>query len=54
MTRAYLHFLRPNELVEMDLSPLELNAAREHVRSFISGARIARISAQSGRPLFPL
>jgi ATP-dependent exoDNAse (exonuclease V) beta subunit len=36
VTRAYLHFLRPNELVEIDLSPLELNAAREYVRSFIA------------------
>ena len=36
VTRAYLHFLRPNELVEIDLSPLELNAAREYVRSFIT------------------
>jgi ATP-dependent helicase/nuclease subunit A len=36
VTRAYLHFLRPNELVEIDLSPLELNAAREYVRAFIA------------------
>ena len=35
VTRAFLHFLRPNELVEVDLSPLELNAAREYVRSFL-------------------
>lgn len=35
VTRAYLHFLRPDEVVEIDLSPLELNAAREQVRSFL-------------------
>ncbi len=36
VTRAYLHFLRPDELVEVDLSPLELNAAREQVRLFLN------------------
>jgi ATP-dependent helicase/nuclease subunit A len=36
VTRAYLHFLRPNELVEVDLAPLQINAAREHVRAFIT------------------
>jgi CRISPR/Cas system-associated exonuclease Cas4 (RecB family) len=36
VTRAYLHFLRPDEFVEVDLSPLQLNAVREHVRAFIS------------------
>ena len=36
VTRAYLHFLRPNEVVDVDLSPLQLNAAREHVRAFIT------------------
>jgi ATP-dependent exoDNAse (exonuclease V) beta subunit len=35
VSRAYLHFLRPNELVEVDLSPLQMNGAREHVRAFI-------------------
>jgi ATP-dependent exoDNAse (exonuclease V) beta subunit len=36
VTRAYLHFLRPDELIDVDLSPLQLNAAREYVRSFIA------------------
>jgi CRISPR/Cas system-associated exonuclease Cas4 (RecB family) len=35
VSRAYLHFLRPNEVVDVDLSPLQLNAAREHVRAFL-------------------
>jgi ATP-dependent exoDNAse (exonuclease V) beta subunit len=35
VSRAYLHFLRPNEVVDIDLSPLQLNAAREHVRTFL-------------------
>jgi ATP-dependent helicase/nuclease subunit A len=30
--RAYLYFLRPNQVVEVDLSPLQLEAAREAVR----------------------
>jgi CRISPR/Cas system-associated exonuclease Cas4 (RecB family) len=35
VSRAYLHFLRPNEVVDVDLSPLQLNAAREYVRTFL-------------------
>lgn len=35
VTSAYLHFLRPDEVIEADLSPLQLNAAREHVREFL-------------------
>jgi ATP-dependent helicase/nuclease subunit A len=36
VTHAYLHFLRPDELIEVDLSPLQLNSAREYVRSFLA------------------
>ena len=35
VTQAWLHFLRPDELVQVDLSPLQLSAAREHVREFL-------------------
>ena len=36
VTLAYLHFLRPDEFLDVDLSPLQLNSAREQVRAFIS------------------
>ena len=49
VSRAYLHFLRPNELVEVDLSPLQLNAAREQVRSFLKAQ--ATLSTRSTRAI---
>jgi CRISPR/Cas system-associated exonuclease Cas4 (RecB family) len=33
--RAYLHFLRPDVAVEVDLSPLQVNGARQVVRDFL-------------------
>ena len=54
VTRAYLHFLRPDELVEVDLSPLELNAAREQVRLFLNAQGSSRLSAKHWRSLLPL
>lgn len=36
VSHAYLYFLRPNECVEVDISPLQQNAVRETVRGFLS------------------
>jgi ATP-dependent exoDNAse (exonuclease V) beta subunit len=52
VTRAYLHFLRPNELVEVDLSPLQLNAAREHVRAFIKAQDVLEYPLSTGDHCF--
>ncbi|HYP08507.1 MAG TPA: 3'-5' exonuclease, partial [Bryobacteraceae bacterium] len=36
VSRAYLHFLRPDHVMDVDVSPLQLNAAREWVRTFLA------------------
>lgn len=52
VTQAYLHFLRTDELVEIDLSPLQLNGAREYVRSFLAAQRNLEYPLNTGDHCF--
>ena len=52
VSRAYLHFLRPNEVIDVDLSPLQLNAAREHVRTFLEAQATLDYPLQTGDHCF--
>ena len=52
VTLAYLHFLRPDEFLDVDLSPLQLNSAREQVRAFISAQDALEYPLNTGEHCF--
>jgi CRISPR/Cas system-associated exonuclease Cas4 (RecB family) len=48
VSRAHLHFLRPNEVIDVDLSPLQLGAALGTIRDFRNAHETLRFPLNEG------